>query len=87
MGRDMPIGDCCVCDAELDLSDAGICQTCGQGFCWMECGEWHGGHHACFNCKPEDADEEDEDEDPDADGYDIQDGPGWDDRPLMEIME
>ena len=46
----MPIGVCCVCDEELDLADAGICKTCGKGFCWSQCGGWHNGEHACSNC-------------------------------------
>ncbi|WP_313171401.1 hypothetical protein [Stenotrophomonas sp.] len=50
----MPIGLCAVCDNDLDLSDAGICKTCGQGFCWSRCGTWHAGQHACHNCVPED---------------------------------
>ncbi len=50
----MPIGLCAVCDNNLDLSDAGICKTCGQGFCWNSCGTWHGGQHACHNCVPVD---------------------------------
>lgn len=56
MGRDMPIGSCCVCDEDLDLSDAGICKTCGQGFCWKGCGGWHRGEHACFFCSEADDD-------------------------------
>lgn len=61
MGRGMPIGLCCVCDDPLDLSDAGICKTCGNGFCWNDCGEWHRGEHTCSTCM--DADEGDQDDD------------------------
>lgn len=58
MARDMPIGLCTVCNDNLDLSDAGICKTCRQGFCWSSCGTWHGGQHACHNCVPELADDD-----------------------------
>jgi len=54
MARDMPIGDCCVCDEALDLSEAGICKSCGHGFHWNECGRWHGNEHCCDNCLPDD---------------------------------
>lgn len=50
---DMPIGLCCVCDEPLDLADAGICKTCGCGFCWSGCGGWVRGEHACLNCEEE----------------------------------
>lgn len=71
----MPIGLCAVCDEPLDLSDAGICESCGNGFCWGECGGWHGLRHACSHCQdpyPDaDADAEDDETDDEADelGY------------------
>ncbi len=61
MGKGMPIGLCCVCDDPLDLSDARVCKTCGNGFCWNECGQWHRGEHTCSTCM--DADEGDQDDD------------------------
>jgi hypothetical protein len=54
----MPIGLCCVCYEPLDMSDAGICKTCGNGFCWSQCGSWQGGQHACTNCHDPDADDD-----------------------------
>ena len=52
MSHDMPCGACCVCGEELDFSKAGICGTCGQAFCWSDCGGWGGAKHECHNCKP-----------------------------------
>jgi len=46
----MPCGDCCVCGEELDHSEAGFCGTCGQGFHWSRCGDWHGSQHRCNTC-------------------------------------
>lgn len=69
MGKGMPIGLCCVCDDPLDLSDAGICKTCGNGFCWNECGQWHRGQHTCSNCGEVDEGEEDLDEDTEDDAH------------------
>lgn len=66
MGKGMPIGLCCVCDDPLDLRDAGIYKTCGQGVCWNECGEWHRDEHTCSTCM--DADEGDEDNEDDSNG-------------------
>jgi len=66
MGNGMPIGPCCVCDDLLDLSDAGVCKTCGNGFCWIECGTWHHGKHACSTCM--EADNGDQDEEEESDG-------------------
>lgn len=62
MSRDMPIGLCCVCEDPLDLSDAGICEVCGNGFCWGNCGGWHGVHHACADCFDPDREEQEDDE-------------------------
>ncbi len=61
MGKGMPIGLCCVCDDPLDLADAGVCKTCGNGFCWNDCGQWHRGQHTCSTCM--DADDGDQDDD------------------------
>ncbi len=61
MGKGMPIGLCGVCDDPLDLADAGVCKSCGNGFCWNECGSWHHGQHTCSTCMDEDEElEEDE---------------------------
>jgi hypothetical protein len=57
MGHGMPIGLCCVCEEPLDLSDAGICEICGNGFCWSGCGGWNQGHHACSDCHDPDSEE------------------------------
>ncbi len=67
MAKGMPIGLCSVCDEPLDLSDAGICKTCGNGFCWGDCGGWAGGEHACTNCAPEGDDDDVDDDREDAD--------------------
>lgn len=66
MAKGMPIGLCGVCDDPLDLSDAGVCKTCGNGFCWNECGSWHHGQHTCSTCMAED--EELEEDEADAHG-------------------
>ena len=58
--RDMPCGDCCVCDDPLDHSEAGFCKSCGGGFHWNLCGRWSRSEHTCDNCMP--ADDEDDDE-------------------------
>ena len=49
----MPIGNCTVCNEYLDHSDAGFCETCGQGFHWAKCGQWGDSGHECNNCKNE----------------------------------
>jgi len=49
----MPIGNCTVCDEYLDHSDAGFCETCGQGFHWGKCGQWGDSGHECKSCKDE----------------------------------
>lgn len=65
----MPIGLCCVCDEPLDLADSGVCKTCGNGFCWNDCGEWHRGQHCCLTCM--DSDEQlDEEADDEEDAHD-----------------
>lgn len=50
MDKGLTIALCAVCDDPLDLSDAGVCKTCGKGICWNECGNWHRGQHTCSNC-------------------------------------
>ncbi len=49
----MPIGNCIVCGEYLDHSEAGFCETCGQGFHWGDCGDWDDQEHKCDNCKTE----------------------------------
>ena len=50
----MPVGPCCVCDAELDHHQAGFCADCGQPFCWTNCGGWGPVNHQCDNCREDD---------------------------------
>ena len=47
---DMPIGQCAICDDDLDHEDAGFCDICKRQFCWGYCGEWLDGKHACQEC-------------------------------------
>ena len=47
---DMPVGQCCVCEEELDHQDAGFCKDCGGAFCWSDCGGWGPDGHRCNNC-------------------------------------
>ena len=49
----MPVGECVVCNTQLDHSEAGFCKSCGGPFCWSTCGGWHGGEHCCDICKIE----------------------------------
>lgn len=55
----MPVGDCVVCNAPLDHSDAGFCKRCGGAFCWSRCGGWYGDEHECDNCNESDDDTDD----------------------------
>ena len=48
---DMPVGPCCICDEQLDHTDAGFCSDCGgQPFCWSSCGGWSHMKHTCNEC-------------------------------------
>lgn len=44
------MGQCPVCDDTLEYDDAGFCKSCGQAFCWGDCGTWFDGEHCCGNC-------------------------------------
>lgn len=48
---DMPIGQCAVCQDDLDLEDSGSCDICSQPFCWGYFGDWYDNKHMCHECQ------------------------------------
>lgn len=45
------VGPCCVCGEEITFHEVGICEECGQPFCWSVCGGWEGARQCCENCR------------------------------------